>query len=1020
MEKPHKRNNKLAFIATILLFIAIPISVIGTQSVNDIRNRASETDLYFATEFDEEFSTAFNGIPYERKIRLSGTKTQYSQIHLGCNVNLCGEKCSNLSHNPPEDLYFKETANTLIWPNPSPKNNRTKWPVVISAYTQATDEPTCITRQFSLEVKSDHANVNPECELYNSPSQLNNMPQNRKADFILKAIDPDDGIEHINFSIKKGKEEVFTEQWEIDSEKIVIINKDSNPALSYEFKELGSFTAEAEVRDSAGNSVTCSNQSNSEINIVIPGENGSPEFKTDPYADSNTSLKEGEQYSYTLEAGDPNEDEIDYFIINETGWVNSNIEQSSDGKFKAVFSGTPSQPGSYTLAVALNDGFHNHYSTQIWVINVDSKTNDTPDISVVKPEKGESFLSGDNIYIEWEGQDNNLIENFDIYISSDPTDESTWELINTGVGYNYNSYIWDSSAKSPGTYYIIVEGTDNQSPPATGQGVSEYFYITTPTQPQPQEPEPDEPDIPENYPRILNVKPADKSEITENKPLISADLTASENNQIKDGSVSVKLDDNNITDRADIRGTGEDEGSVLFTPREPLGEGSHKVSISFRDTSDKVAQKSWNFTIEKEQQDEPDEPDEDVISIFGFKLPRRVAMVIGIGLVLLVLALIIPWLFYAAWKRSAQDDDDLYIDTTSPEPPTDGYMQNTPPQAPSPYPPAANQPSPRPLAQKSTQSTHQANSPAPQATTNYDTDTDNADLNSGNTSKPEKTKINSPQTAYNYDQSQEYTVPQIDTQIPQDKTQVQQTDTQTHQVSSQASQNDTAPQDDTQNAIQQFSTQSQTPSAQTSSLNKDTSSDDKDVTDQESQGKRNGPQRFNPEETVELNPANKKDSTDDKQDEDNQSDTDDNKRANKERKNPKLKDETRIKASTTSPNSNNNQNTQANATENKNKGGGKESEEDDDIDKTVVDAFQAISPGVEEQLSSTDNTQKSSNQVDNVRPTPPPSPKPDLSPDDIKINNGKKSSDEDDDESSSRINRTPPSIVPPTKPPDDP
>jgi hypothetical protein len=693
MKKPHQKNNQLAFIATILLLIAIPISVLGTQNINDIRNQAEEKDLFFSTEFDENFSTAFSTIGYEKQVAVDGKLAEYAEIQLGCNQNLCTNTCKGLSHNPPPGLSYQKRAGTLVWENPQLKENQSKWPVVISAYTEANEdqEALCIAEQINLEVKDEDPDISPQCELFNSPTKLDSVPKDREANFIIRAMDPDDGIEKIEFFIKQGKEEIYSQTWDTDNEKIVIINKDSEPALSYEFNDLGQYSAKAKITDASGESSTCTSQPSASINVVIPGDNGSPEFQTDPYklSQPSTSIKEGTQYSYTVKANDPNDDEIEYFIINETGWLNFNLVKNEGGDFEGTFSGTPTATGSYTVAVALNDGFHNHYSSQIWVVNVDSEKNDTPKVEIVKPEKGASFLTGDNIYIEWDAEDDNLIENFALYISPNPTERSTWQLINGNIGYNYDSYIWDSLATPSGNYYFVLEASDNQDPPATGQAISEVFSLGSPTQPTPPD-TPQPPEIPESYPRIINIKPTDKSEITDQKPLISADLKASNENTIDQDSVSIKLDDEDITDEAEIRGGGENEGSIIYTPAQSLSFGSHKISVSFRDTEEKIAQKSWTFTIEEEgEESDEDEPEEDVITIFGFKLPRRIALVVGIGVILLLLALIIPWLFYAAWKRSNQEDDKVFLDNSGPGSPPSGSVpgSQTPPTPPQPSPP---------------------------------------------------------------------------------------------------------------------------------------------------------------------------------------------------------------------------------------------------------------------------------------------------------------------------------------------
>lgn len=678
MKKPRKRNNRAAMIATLLLLIALPISVLGTQTVNDIRNRAGEEepDLYFITDFtSDEIANAHVGIPYEHKIITGSASSEDSLLALGCDTSLCGDKCPETTPPTPEGLFLRSTTNTLIWQNPQNDEIPETWDITISARTQKDDGSyDCAVETFPLTLSSKEDNDPPQCKVLFTRKKLDNIPQSYKTDFILMGTDMDDGISDATFSIIKDGVAEEVQNWTFDKMNNVIINKDSDPQLSFTLDETGSYSIRAEMTDSTGQRSECAEEEGKGLFIVIPGDNGSPEFTSDPYEDSTpgTSLLTGQQYSYTVEAEDPNGDDIDYFIINETGWLSFTVNKNEDGEFEGTFSGTPDQPGSYTAVIALNDGYHDHYSTQIWVINVDSPTNDTPVVNIVQPEAGSSAGNNETVLIRWEATDSNLIERFDVFLATDPANESTLQPIAIDIGYNYDSYIWDTGPTAPGRYYIVVRATDNQSPPATGQGISSIFTITndaTPIPPDDAGPDDDDSDIPESYPQIKNLRPSDRSKIKDTKPLVSADIFASNDNTIKKGSTEVKIDSKDITEKIDIRGEGKKEGSILYTPEEPLTEGSHQITVSFRDSSDKIARKTWTFTIETEKPDEPDDSDDDIISILGFKVPKRIALIFSIGLLLLVLAVAIPWLFYAAWRRSSDDDDiDFYI---SPEYPSD-------------------------------------------------------------------------------------------------------------------------------------------------------------------------------------------------------------------------------------------------------------------------------------------------------------------------------------------------------------
>ncbi len=719
MKRRKKRKINLPFIVTLLLLAAMPAIVIGTQKIQDIRNRAARdtSQLHFTTDFEsDDVTESYSGVPYQQLVILDGERKDEATIMFGCDSNYCGDQCSEVTHDPPSGLTLSQdnidnnSSSWMIWQEPQSQNGKQSFDVAISAFapieSEGTEEYECVVETFTLNVNDEPADSNPICDLYFENENTQSVPQGRTSNFILHAVDYDDGLSQtkVTFTSPSGESEEIS--WAMDGETETIINKDSKPEFSYTFDEQGQYNIEAIVTDTAGNETTCSkitkvtepkSAAPPQINIVIPGDNGSPEFQTDPYTDSNpgTNIDVGQSYTYTVEATDPEDDIMDYFIINQTGWLNFTVNESNAGNFRGTFSGTPTQPGSYTAVVSLNDGFHDHYSTQIWVINVNSSENDTPVVNVVLPQAGDSFGQNEEMRIEWEASDSNLIARFDIYLATDPSNQSTWIPIANNVGYNYDSYIWDTGSTAAGTYYIVVKATDNQNPAASGYGVSGAITITGGGKdgggeviPEPGEGEGeagdgDQSDIPELYPQITNIKPPNKSKIEEVKPIISADLFASKDNTIAEGSVEVELDDQPITEESEIRGIGEADGSIVYTPEEPLTKSTHKVSVKFKDSSDQIAQKTWTFTIGEDGEEE--EEDSDTISILGFDIPRRIALIIGVGLLLLLLALMIPWMFYAAWKRSRDEDewDDGYV------PPTDsGTTQPVTPVTPpsdSPY-----------------------------------------------------------------------------------------------------------------------------------------------------------------------------------------------------------------------------------------------------------------------------------------------------------------------------------------------
>lgn len=665
MKRAQNPKSRLVVVATLLLFLAVPISVIGTNVINDIRNRAAEGSdlLHFVTDFtDQQITEANTGIPYIHSIQLGGINSEQAEIQIGCDETKCGSKCDQYTHTPPDGLELLVEPYLLSWDSPEESSGISSWPIVLTATLQDPDDPSvyqCAIANYTLSVSDKKRNDAPACQLISVPSNLNNVPEQTGTSFILIGSDYDDGLSAAQVLISDTTGIVQTLTWPLNGESRTVINKDSDPSLRYSFPDVGTYSMRAQMTDLAGQSTTCASDTGGSINVVIPGDNGSPVFTSDPYRDStpSTDINIGDTYSYSFSATDAEADTIDYFVINDTGWVNFTLNESAPGSIRGTFSGIPTQAGSYTIVVALNDGFHDHYATQIWVINVDSPTNDTPVVTVTEPANGSNFTQGEQITVRWTATDNNQILNYALYVTANPSNTESWTPISTNIDYNFDSYIWAANVATPGTYYFVVTAIDNRNPAAVGTGISSAFTIGAST----VTPEPPT-TIPDEYPQITEVKPLNKSKISEPSPLISATLKASSGNTISAGSVKLVIDDRDTTENVTIMGEGSAEGSITYTPSSPMNDGSHKVTVMFKDSSNKIAQKTWTFTIEQEPVTEGPS-DSDTISILGIMLPRRTALIIAIGLVLLLLAVMIPWLFVAAWRKSKEDEDSYY--TTS-------------------------------------------------------------------------------------------------------------------------------------------------------------------------------------------------------------------------------------------------------------------------------------------------------------------------------------------------------------------
>ena len=327
MKRTIHKDKRLAFVATILLLLAIPISLVGVDQINDIRNRAEEEQPIIAFQTDltsKEISTAYVGIPYQQKIQLTGDFAQIATLHLGCDDGMCGSVCDDLQHAPPSGLLLADDGQTLLWENPTPYGTITSWPVTLSATVTSADDSSqyeCVAESFTLTVETEVVNTPPSCTLHAS-QKLKAVPEGSATNFILEGTDYDGGIASAKVEVLPIDGTFTPLSWTLDdTPETILLNKDSDPSLSISMEQSGSYAISAEVTDTDGLTGTCNMPGGQQLTIVIPGDNGSPVYNTDPYQDSkpSTTLKTGQSYTYTVKGTDPTGDNIDYYIINKTG-----------------------------------------------------------------------------------------------------------------------------------------------------------------------------------------------------------------------------------------------------------------------------------------------------------------------------------------------------------------------------------------------------------------------------------------------------------------------------------------------------------------------------------------------------------------------------------------------------------------------------------------------------------------------------------------------------------------------------
>lgn len=399
-------------------------------------------------------------------------------------------------------------------------------------------------------------------------------------------------------------------------------------------------------------------------NISVRTTNLAPEFTTDPYTQSepSTNLKVGERYNYTLKAKDSEKDRIFYesSFTPEARWLNTEVESNGvNGELSLKYQGITDVAASFLANVFVHDGYNGHLRSQSWVINVSPKANDNPIIKFTSSIKDQEYKRGSVITVSWEATDQNLINNFKIFYASNPGDQASWRLIDGNIAYKVNQYSIDTTPIPEGSYSIIVQAEDNQSPVGVGTAVDGPFTLvplnppTLPADPSeiPEDTTPDDGDVFQD-PQIIDIEPSNRSEIADLRKSIKATLVPGQNGEVLKDTITFVLDGEDLTDKLTISDKSSGHVNIIYVPERDYEPGEHAIEISFTDSKEKEALKDSTFTVIEEDK-------ADKINIFGFSIDQRTAIIVGVGLLIVILALVVPWLLYLAWKNSDDDDETL-------------------------------------------------------------------------------------------------------------------------------------------------------------------------------------------------------------------------------------------------------------------------------------------------------------------------------------------------------------------------
>ncbi len=487
------------------------------------------------------------------------------------------------------------------------------------------------------------------------------IPQGSTVQAQVVAFVPGAAITNLNILGQAGQQ-ITSKSYDIPDEKISEVFRIS-PSSIGEYTLLGTITTDKGTTPCVLDGVRVANS------VAI---NSAPEFLTQPSsAKPSNSIKVNQTYEYTLRAEDPDGDNITYHFsfTPKADWLKyTAIEDGSDGKLTIKFTGIPDEPASYLANIFIHDGYNANLRAQTWTISVGQDQNDTPQVVVYSPAADRRVERGENVTVAWEVSDKNQITKQELYIATDAGNTNTWKAINTNLSGNIGSYVFDTSNTEAGRYQFVVRAFDNGNPSAVGAGASPVLAISVPVEQQKpdDEKEPDDGIILQD-PQVVNISPANNARVEDRNAVVSATLIAGTGSKVDEESIKFVLDDEEKTEDIELNKISDSEITVTYKPSQIHSIGLHKASVSFSDDKGGQTERSWVFNVAEKEVEE-----DDTYNIMGFEIPKRMAWILGGGIGILLLALIVPWLLYLAWRGEGDDYEEVYRKTTPIVPPVPG------------------------------------------------------------------------------------------------------------------------------------------------------------------------------------------------------------------------------------------------------------------------------------------------------------------------------------------------------------
>ncbi len=462
--------------------------------------------------------------------------------------------------------------------------------------------------------------------------------------------------------VKDGDENLIHEE--------IFANSPIEIATSFAYTPLNAGEADliGELTLTEGGKVNCEITSPYDIQgLQIIPENNAPDFITLPSQSiPSQNIVTNDTYEYTLEAQDPEGDRINYSysFTPRADWLNKTIiDDGSSGRLTIKFSGRADKPASYLANIFIHDGYSKNLSAQSWVINVSPGENDIPVVTITEPAESLRLDKGTTFKSSWEATDRNFIEKYELFITRNITDEDLWIPIDKDIPYDTNSYNVETSDLTTGTYKLVAQAIDNQTPPGIGRDISSEIVISATGEAPIEEPEDEKDDeVILSEPQVINMSPMSTDQITNNRVTIRATLVAGTDATINEETIMFKLDNVDYSDQVKINRISDEEYTIIYQPQQDLEAGLHKAEVIFADSRESDINKSWDFTIQALETE-----DDSTYNIFGYEIGRNVVRVIAIGVVTVILAIVAPFIIFSIWKGDkTKDDSTIYANSKLP------------------------------------------------------------------------------------------------------------------------------------------------------------------------------------------------------------------------------------------------------------------------------------------------------------------------------------------------------------------